>query len=160
MLSCWSKVSSEFWFWCCNMTWDCNWIRIKLCTSVMLLSMSFHMFHLLIGAVDLFFLSKQKGMDLVGRVYSNLLLNTWIRGGRITRWISSLLPVSDPTFRHRSKVSIFSCGVRHLQFQQQEKSLKWLWSALETKQTGWLSSGGCFRSSSTATARRGPRHTI
>ena len=76
MLSCWSKVSSEFWFWCCNMTWDCNWIRIKLCTSVMLLSMSFHMFHLLIGAVDLIFLSKQKGMDLVGRVYSNLLLNT------------------------------------------------------------------------------------
>ena len=63
--------------------------------------------------------------------------------------MSSALSVPDPTLNTTR-------DFQYLPVELFEKALKWLWSALETKQTGWLSSGGCFRSSSPAAARRGP----
>jgi len=106
------------------------------------------MFHLLTGAVGLIFLFliNRKRLDLVGLVYSNIL--NWC-GKKIARWVSSALSVPDPTLNTTR-------DFQYLPVELFEKALKWLWSALETKQTGWLSSGGCFRSSSPAAARRGP----
>jgi len=89
------------------------------------------------------FLINRKRLDLVGLVYSNIL--NWC-GKKIARWVSSALSVPDPTLNTTR-------DFQYLPVELFEKALKWLWSALETKQTGWLSSGGCFRSRFTSSSQ-------